>query len=842
MEEFRDILKKINQTAFGLAFSYCVIDEVHCLSEWGHDFRTTYLMLGKNAQKFALTKGGEPVSLIGLTATASFDVLADVERELSIKHDDIANAIIMIENTIRPELFFRVIDVTHKERITVLNDDFSKIGSNMQKLNNKELIEKSKKHHHDNFNDKEQFNENILFVKAELNEVDDFKNKTQNDFCAIVFCQVKKSYKKKYNGVDDVFSNLNSNSKGFYYSNDTDDKDNKGEETEKHFNDFIYGRTKHMVCTKAFGMGIDKKDIRSTYHYFYPVSLESLVQEAGRAGRDKKISEANILVSTSKHIKVDVCKFFSKHKTNPYILNKYTRKAIRNEFEIKWIDKNPQDITFSSFDEVEKCIELIDFSLINKNGKKYNNLPPDCITSLRNILKEKDSSNNYKFLIEEYEDRETPDYFHKQSFKGIDVERSQFLNLFKVKEFHYVEQDTLENIFYSCDGKSFCFFITDEKQYSVESICKDLGVDPQLTKFQKTNSKIVEDARKYSKDFNDFLFRLVEEGIINKLPNVNEDISEKLFSFYSGRKENDIGKLIYRMHSMGFLEDYLIDYNKNNLHICTFNKFKNIDEYTKIIEKYLRRYLSEKTTEDYMSNLKERLNKPKIIDNILECLYFLSEFSYKETVSKKKRVTDEIEGMLNTSITEKKYVEDWYEQNIYIKEQIYFYFNAKYARMDFKINGESYSLLDDYNNSNKNKQEILYKYLEVYQLEGTEQNNYKHMIGSCKKISLEKVVSADEWLLRLLKAFAMYSVNNNSYIVEANEELYEGFNNLYKELNKDSNKLETIKPIFDKYFDRLLKNINPDNDSFNDIKMIRLNLLFKMQTEGIKEVVDKIKI
>ena len=137
MEDFRNIIQKIDNSKFGLAFSYCVIDEVHCVSEWGHDFRTTYLMLGKNAQQFCAVrnrqfhksskeKDKKRVTLIGLTATASFDVLADIERELQIKHDDLAKAIIMIENTIRPELFFRVIDVTKKNRMEELNADFSK--------------------------------------------------------------------------------------------------------------------------------------------------------------------------------------------------------------------------------------------------------------------------------------------------------------------------------------------------------------------------------------------------------------------------------------------------------------------------------------------------------------------------------------------------------------------------------------------------------------------------------------------------------------------------------------------------------------------------------------------
>lgn len=98
-------------------FAYGVIDEVHCVSEWGHDFRFTYLHLGRNLYNYVLPKQIEgksrKLTLFGLTATASFDVLADVERELSgngafpIDSD----AIIRYENTNRLELQYHVVPI-----------------------------------------------------------------------------------------------------------------------------------------------------------------------------------------------------------------------------------------------------------------------------------------------------------------------------------------------------------------------------------------------------------------------------------------------------------------------------------------------------------------------------------------------------------------------------------------------------------------------------------------------------------------------------------------------------------------------------------------------------------
>lgn len=109
----------------------------------------------------------------------------------------------MIENTIRPELFFRVTDVTDKDRVNELNNSFSNFGSNLQKLNDPTLIESSQQHHHDNFNDAEQFNQNILF-KNQSGELIDLSAKNQNDFYAIIFCPTKGNKRNSAGEITDT--------------------------------------------------------------------------------------------------------------------------------------------------------------------------------------------------------------------------------------------------------------------------------------------------------------------------------------------------------------------------------------------------------------------------------------------------------------------------------------------------------------------------------------------------------------------------------------------------------------------------------------------------------------
>jgi uncharacterized Fe-S radical SAM superfamily protein PflX len=96
-----------------------------------------------------------------------------------------------------------------------------------------------------------------------------------------------------------------------------------------------------------------------------------------------------------------------------------------------------------------------------------------------------------------------------------------------------------------------------------------------------------------------------------------------------------------------------------------------------------------------------------------------------------------------------------------------------------------------------------------------------------------------EWLLRLLKAFSMYAVNNSAYRSEANLELKNGFENLYNDVVYHNNDFDKIEAIFKNYFKILLKNVEETNESFQDINLIRNILLQKLQYKGIDTLVLK---
>lgn len=333
IHRFRNVLRSMRES--GVYFAYGVIDEVHCVSEWGHDFRLAYLHLGRNLFNYVLPKKVEGkdnhISLFGLTATASFDVLADVQRELSgtnafsLEED----ATVRYENTNRLELQYNVVEVDAKDiqkskevdclkentLLEVIDDATRKIVE----IQNEDAVETIKKRfiERENLMDSDKVS-HIYHTDLSVDVESDWYNRTYTDTAGIVFClRANREYKANvYNSVPTVETTLRNHGVRSISTY-------KGGDDTACQDSFLKGGTNIMVATKAFGMGIDKSNVRMTFHLNYPGSLESFVQEAGRAGRDKKMALATIMYSPEKfwvkNVKTDKWQDFSAD----YINNKF---------------------------------------------------------------------------------------------------------------------------------------------------------------------------------------------------------------------------------------------------------------------------------------------------------------------------------------------------------------------------------------------------------------------------------------------------------------------------------------------------------------------------------------
>lgn len=114
----REFRQKLREFSIAFPVSYGVIDEAHCVSEWGHDFRTAYLRVAKTLKEHCRRIHSEP-TIIALTGTASFAVLSDMQRELEV---DDERAQVFPDSFDRKELHYRVVETPSKQKQQQLFD------------------------------------------------------------------------------------------------------------------------------------------------------------------------------------------------------------------------------------------------------------------------------------------------------------------------------------------------------------------------------------------------------------------------------------------------------------------------------------------------------------------------------------------------------------------------------------------------------------------------------------------------------------------------------------------------------------------------------------------------
>lgn len=204
-----------------LQISLMVIDEAHCISEWGHNFRPDYLKLAREARKLGIPQ------VLALTATATPGVAADICREFDIQPEAFVHT-----GFYRPNLTLRVSSCPSGEQMQVL----------LKRLGERPA------------------GPTIVYVTLQRTAEEVAAALSTHGFSARAYHAGMESEER--DAVQDWFMDST---------------------------DAI------VVATIAFGMGIDKSDIRYVYHYNLPKSLENYSQEIGRAGRDRRDSVCEIL-------------------------------------------------------------------------------------------------------------------------------------------------------------------------------------------------------------------------------------------------------------------------------------------------------------------------------------------------------------------------------------------------------------------------------------------------------------------------------------------------------------------------------------------------------------------
>lgn len=245
------------QIVQGLNVSLLAIDEAHCLSQWGHDFRPDYLRLGRVREMLGFPQ------TVALTATATAHVREDILSTLQLREPAI-----IISGFARDNLDFRI---THCEGRKAKFERIHKVVKQWKQ--------------------------------------------------GIIYCSTRKNVMSVFEELSAAHVNAVA-----YHAGMTDEERAFSQEA------FISGRADVVVATNAFGMGIDRSDVRFVVHFEIPGSVEAYYQEAGRAGRDGEPSVCELLFN---HADLKTQEFFFEGSNPPL-------HVVRSLYNLLRFDCNPE--------------------------------------------------------------------------------------------------------------------------------------------------------------------------------------------------------------------------------------------------------------------------------------------------------------------------------------------------------------------------------------------------------------------------------------------------------------------------------------------------------------------
>jgi ATP-dependent DNA helicase RecQ len=737
---FRNDILEINRS--GKYFSYAIIDEAHCISEWGHDFRSGYAEITSSIRKICKTKNNTDLPMIGLTGNVPYNVVSDIRHELKIANRDIVSLPhyrielkYKIEQTDNPKFL-------HTPDIQTLKDAIA--AKKQNKLNS--LITKS------------FFAENTG---------------TKQNISEIVFCPEKSGALSVTNSnrdgvgdkLKDAFKTLRI---GTYLGAQDDYKDAVNliiaMESEDNQRKFINNELDIIVATKTLGIGIDKPNIRHTCHINMPNSIESFLQSTGRAGHDKKISSGTLLFNNQVFEVHDNFEMFDE-KGEKITINRTKeinpdKQILLDEHHILFKGRNRErgiinsllrQISYPVYYPEKTIIELIEENLGYKVKFDYT---PEGYPFHLNITNEKDNFGHIDFRYFEAvtENVSLDPVLCKQilTFVMHEIEKKCPKNRDKIKWLRSeIKQASRKGIERSLSEMK----PGESRQLKINFRNNRIGeINRLLRRYvsDKFNEDIVSEAARYCKESSMFINKLCKTANVNIIEG-NINIGDKVAAlFYQIREKEDTFKALFRLMAINLVNDYFIDYNTKTISFKITKRKKH--DYIDALSAYVEKYYSKQRA----------LKIPDIVKNfegksyIQKCINFMISFVYNEIEESRQQAIDMMELACQKGVSEENK-----DLNVFFE----FYFSAKYANPEVSPN-----LLSDTQNFSDFDFEDVKNYIELV---GDKRENWFHLRGATDKL-LKKY--RNNYMLLILNAYAqMLTIEDPELLEKAIENFVNGF-------------------------------------------------------------------